>query len=348
MADHANRNAVELEGGSAGCSSVLAGRGETSENIVEIFLNDLKTGSTSFPSLMEPIKRLNSEAWKRNETPDVDGSALGFLVHDILWTRQFWREEEGEGPVPCDLVQKFLEKVSFVRGERIDRIVTGHTPQESGQIAARCAPVVSERGVLLLDPMLLNVDVGITEFCFNYGFLYAQIIGEMVGGSTTPNLHQRISKAYARTPLRRRTYSTDFKNPADAVLKRFPLLKLSPTSEWILANAFSGSHAYYKRGQTSARHSADPSERRCGATDSPPAILVQNLLKIMVTYDQELRNQMIGNVFGHSPDLDWDSLRPVLPRPTVAPVHLESGFNWLSWQDEVFHSVPPNGHLFSM
>ena len=134
----------------------------------------------------------------------------------MLWARHFWTSDpqdsgaSSEVGVGCDLVEDFLYAVNVARGfsgskepvargdhfiQPILRIVVGHTPQYSGQIAGRCAargtnydydsPIpVSQpsdrRSRILakpLQPRLIDIDVGMTQhFVYNFGALYLHIV----------------------------------------------------------------------------------------------------------------------------------------------------------------------------
>ena len=127
-------------------------------------------------------------------------------VWDMFWTRDFWQpptpaskgEQDPGVEDLCATVEEFLAVVNeslakveeqlassalLAEGEdRIERIVTGHTPQDTGMVAGRCAqqttaPSAQTAGLLIttVQPLLINIDVGMTRSAYNWGALYLQI-----------------------------------------------------------------------------------------------------------------------------------------------------------------------------
>lgn len=119
-----------------------------------------------------------------------DQTAQRQVFWEMLWTRGLWNptlNRSGDERVGCEEVRSFLDALnqarllgstSSSRGslvKNIARIVTGHTPQESGQIAARCglSTFSSEGG-----PLLVNIDVGMTQDHYNFGVAYLHQVAE--------------------------------------------------------------------------------------------------------------------------------------------------------------------------
>ena len=135
------------------------------------------------------------------------GQALVEQLRDdatsLVWTRDFW-PGSSRHVADCALVESFLGALNRARAAHtaspisdavlpIVRMVTGHTPQSSGQICVRCAFLWGKGNPgekSSFHPRLLNVDVGMTRSKYNYGALYLQILalpsGEMITSRAWP------------------------------------------------------------------------------------------------------------------------------------------------------------------
>ena len=139
-------------------------------------------------------------------------------LSDMVWTRDFWDDDgNGRHRLSCRDAQLFLDRLNeardhFLREHRpkIVRFVTGHTPQATGLVAARGNKRGTTRGPnrppsrpnpLLAngigksaisspggagashdrkEPLMINADVGMTVWSYNFGASFVQIVSETV------------------------------------------------------------------------------------------------------------------------------------------------------------------------
>lgn len=262
-------------------------------------------------------------------------------VDDLVWTRDFWGlstpPSQEESIVPCGEVQKLLHLinnarvdvngVSLERGQAeiavpIERIVTGHTPQATGQVTARC-PAFGSGSLLsrwsteaLEQPLLIDIDVGLTSYAYNYGAAWLQIV------TTLPSSAAPIPSS---TPSRgtlnygKMNYSTDGSQRRTVPLVRSPMGGFDGAEVWLLVwgrRGLGGSRA----GLTHAM------PEKLGLTHATVELLAgafKNWFKDVVGREAALASSLPLHSWGK------DMVKTPHPLKPVSEALLKNGFHWL-------------------